>query len=370
MTAIPLIDLRAQYHAIKAEIDAAITAVLERGQFVLGPEGEAFEREMAAYCKTRDAIGVASGTDALELALRACGIGPGDEVLTTAFSFFATVEAIVAVGARPVFVDIEPATYTLDVAEIEQKLTSHTKAVIPVHLYGHPCAMDRLMDIARAHRLKVIEDCAQAIGADIGGRRVGGFGDAGCLSFYPTKNLAGYGDAGMVVTNDEAMAERIRLLRVHGSRRRYVHEIAGTNSRLDEIQAAILRVKLRHLEDWTRARRRHAERYTRSFHAAGAPRVATPRELAGSRHVYHLYSIRVPRRDEIHQMLAQRSIDTQVCYPSTLPAQPALKLLGIEPGRFPIAEAVAGDILSLPMYPELTPQHIEEVVQAVIQSAK
>ncbi|MBI3022073.1 MAG: DegT/DnrJ/EryC1/StrS family aminotransferase, partial [Candidatus Omnitrophica bacterium] len=217
----PLVDLRAQYRSIRREIDRAIRRVVAGGQFVLGPEVEAFEREAAAYCGTRYAVGVASGTDALELSLRACGIGPGDEVITSAYSFFATAEAIVAVGAAPAFVDIEPATYTLDPAEVAAKMTPRTKAIIPVHLYGHPCAMDRIMEIARAHRVKVIEDCAQAIGAVFRGRRVGSFGDAGCLSFYPSKNLGGYGDGGMVVTNSPSVAERIRLLRNHGSRERY-----------------------------------------------------------------------------------------------------------------------------------------------------
>jgi len=368
MSAIPLVDLRAQYHHLKAEIDAAIAAVLERGQFVLGPEVDAFESEMAAYCGTRHAIGVASGTDALELALRACGIGPGDEVITTALSFFATVEAIVAVGARPTFVDVEPATYTLNPAEVAAHITPKTKALIPVHLYGHPCAMDQLLPFATAHRLKLIEDCAQAIGAEWNNKRVGGFADAGCLSFYPTKNLAGYGDGGMVVTNDDAIAERIRLLRVHGSRRRYTHEVIGMNSRLDELQAAILRVKLRHLEEWTAARRRHAERYTRSF-AAAAQQMTLPRERPGYRHVYHLYAVRLARRDQVQERLAKRKIETQICYPSTLPAQPALQPWGIS-ARCPVAESVTNDLLALPMYPELTPSLIDEVVQAVLEGMR
>jgi dTDP-4-amino-4,6-dideoxygalactose transaminase len=369
MTAIPLVDLRAQYHQLKAEIDAAIAAVLERGQFVLGPEVEAFEGEMAAYGGTRHAIGVASGTDALELALRACGVGPRDEVITTALSFFATVEAIIAVGATPTFVDVEPVTYTVNPAHVAAKITPKTKALIPVHLYGHPCGMDQLLPLAKAHQLKVIEDCAQAIGAEWAGTRVGGFGDAGCLSFYPTKNLAGYGDGGMVVTNDDAVAERIRVLRVHGSRQRYTHELIGKNSRLDELQAAVLRVKLRHLEAWTEARRRHAERYTRAFHAAGAQQITLPRERPGYRHVYHLYAIRLPHRDQVQELLAKHKIESQVCYPSTLPAQPALKPWAIA-GRFPIAEAVTSDILALPMYPELTPPLIDEVVHTVLEGVR
>ncbi|MEK7214768.1 MAG: DegT/DnrJ/EryC1/StrS family aminotransferase, partial [Chloroflexota bacterium] len=258
---VPLVDLKAQYQRLKPEIDAAVGRVLASGQFILGPEVKALEQELAAYCGTTEAVSVASGTDALELSLRACGIGPGDEVITTASSFFATAEAILAVGARPVFVDIEPLTYTIDVAQIVPAVSPRTKAILPVHLYGHPCDMDALMRIAQRYKLLVIEDGAQAIGARDREQRVGSFGIAGCFSFFPSKNLGAYGDGGAVVTNDGKVAEHLRLLRVHGSSQKYVHTISGRNSRLDELQAAILRAKLPYLEAWHQARRQHAQTY-------------------------------------------------------------------------------------------------------------
>ena len=362
---IPLLDLTAQYHALKPQLDAAMQRVCASGQFILGPEVEALEQEVAASCGTSCAVAVASGTDALELSLRACGIGRGDEVLTTAFSFFATVEAILSVGATPVFVDIDPATYTLSPSAVDARLTPRTKALLPVHLYGHPCAMELLLAIARRHRLKVIEDCAQAIGARVGGRRVGSFGDAGCLSFYPTKNLGAYGDGGMVVTNDRAVAEQIRLLRAHGSRERYTHVALGRNSRLDELQAAILRVKLRCLDQWNEARRCHAQAYTEGFTRAGLDDVVVPQEAPGCAHAYHLYTIRLPDRQRIQDALAREGIATQVAYPSILPAQPALASMGFSAKEFPAATAAASGVLSLPMFPELTAEQIERVVGTV-----
>lgn len=362
---IPLVDLRAQYRAIQREIDQAISAVLHGGQFVLGPEVAALETEVAAYCGTRYAVAVASGTDALSLSLRAFGVGPGDEVVTTALSFFATAEAIVAVGATPVFADIEAVAYNLDPGQLESKVTSKTKAVIPVHLYGHPCAVDRILPLATRCGLRVIEDCAQAIGATLYGKRVGSFGDVGCLSFYPTKNLGAFGDGGMVLTNDGDVAERIRWLRNHGSREKYVHELLGTNSRLDELQAAILRVKLRHLEAWNAARRAHAQRYAARFRERGLDMITVPRELPGCRHAYHLFSVRLPHRDRVQQELAKRQVSSQVCYPRILPAQPALRPWCVGVGPFPVAEAVTRDVLSLPVYPELTPDLIDEVVAAI-----
>ncbi len=368
---IPLINLKAQYRAIKTEIDRAIRRVLGRGQFILGQEVEALERELAAYCGTKYAVGVASGTDALELSLRALGIGAGDEVITTAFSFFATAEAIVAVGARPVFADVELASYNLDPDDVERRISRRTKAILPVHLFGHPCAMDRLTAIAKTHRLKVIEDCAQAIGARFHGRRVGSFGDAAALSFYPSKNLGAYGDGGMVVTGDPRLAERIRLLRVHGSRRRYRHEVLGTNSRLDELQAAILRVKLRHLDRWTAARREHAVRYGRAFARRGLlDRVRPPREYPGCEHVYHLYTVRLAGRDRVQAALDGKGIATQVAYPVPLPAQPALAAFQKSNPVFPQTARAARKVLSLPMYPELTPLAIERVVEAMASLLK
>jgi dTDP-4-amino-4,6-dideoxygalactose transaminase len=366
---VPLIDLAAQYRALKPEIDRAIQRVLDSGQFILGPEVESLEREVAAYCGTKYAVGVASGTDALELSLRACGVGTGDEVLTTAYSFIATAEAIVAVGARPVFVDIDPVSYALDPAAIEPLVTKRTKAVIPVHLYGHPCGMDAVVRVARRHRLAVIEDCAQAIGARYRGRRVGSFGTAGALSFYPSKNLGGYGDGGMVVTNDKRVAEQVRLLRVHGSGERYRHATLGTNSRLDELQAAILRVKLRHLDRWTSARREHALRYRRAFARRGLlGRVQLPQERSGCEHVYHLYTVRVAGRGRLQATLEQQGIASQVAYPIPLPAQPALAAYRRSGQAFPHAARAAREVLSLPMYPELSPQAIETVVEAMAEA--
>ena len=365
MSTIPLIDLRAQYRSIKLEIDEAIQRVLDLGQFVLGPEVEALERELAAYCGTKHAVAVASGTDALQLSLRACGIGPGDDVLTSAYSFFATAEAILAVGARPRFVDIDPLTYTMDPEAVAASVTRRTTAILPVHLYGHPCDMDRVMAIARRYHLAVIEDCAQAIGAVHHGEWVGSFGQTAALSFYPTKNLGGYGDGGMVLTSNTRIAERVRLLRNHGSRSRYRHLAVGTNSRLDEVQAAILRVKLRHLNRWTRARRRHAALYAQQFRARHLTQVTLPQERAENVHVYHLYSIRTRRRDRLAALLARRGIDTQVAYPATIPAQAALTGLIRRRRAYPVAEAVSRDILSLPMYPELSPQAIMRVVREI-----
>lgn len=366
---IPLVDLRAQYRSIKPQVDAAIQRVLDRGQFILGPEAEVFEREVAAYCGARYGIAVASGTDALVLSLRALGIGPGDEVLTSAFSFFATAEAILAVGARPVFVDIEPASYALDASQISSRLTRRTKAIIPVHLYGHPCRMDQIMAIARAHRLKVVEDCAQAIGARYRGRPVGSFGDAGAFSFYPSKNLGAYGDGGMVVTTHAAVAARIRLLRNHGGRERYHHVAVGTNSRLDELQAAVLRVKLRRLAGWNEARRRHAARYGALLDRISGTALTLPSELPGCRHVYHLYVIRATRRGRLQRALEAEGIATQVAYPSTLPSQPALRSSAARPSRrYPQAQRAARDVLALPMYPELSPGAIRRIAGCVARA--
>jgi dTDP-4-amino-4,6-dideoxygalactose transaminase len=364
---IPLLDLRAQYRSIKPEIDTAIQQVLDRGQFILGPEVEVLEREVAAYCGTRHAIGVASGTDALELALRACGIGPGDEVITTAYSFFATAEAIVAVGAIPVFVDIELATYNIDPDQVAAAVTPKTKALLPVHLYGHPYAVDALQAIAHRHGLKVIEDCAQAIGAEYQGRRAGAFGDAGALSFFPTKNLGGYGDGGMVVTNYQATADQVRLLRVHGSKEKYWHLMMGRNSRLDELQAAILRVKLRHLDAWNSARRANAERYRAAFAKSGAL-VETPKELPGYQHVYHQFCVRSTRRDEVKARLTSAGIGCQVYYPSTLPAQPALSALGLQGKAFAHADSAVKELLALPMFPELSLEQITRIAQLAAAS--
>ncbi|MBI4354279.1 MAG: DegT/DnrJ/EryC1/StrS family aminotransferase [Candidatus Omnitrophica bacterium] len=360
---VPLIDLVAQYRAMKGEIDGAIQQVLDRGQFILGPEVEALEREVAAYCGTRYAVGVASGTDALELALRAWGIGRGDEVITSAFSFIAAAEAVVAVGATPVFVDIDAQTFALDPGQAVDAITSKTKAIIPVHLFGHPCDMEPILALARRHRLLVLEDCAQAIGARCRGKLVGSFGDAAIVSFYPSKNLGAYGDGGMVLTNDEVCARQVRLLRAHGSVQRYHHDVLGRNSRLDEMQAAIVRIKLRHLDEWNLARRRHALAYAQAIEQQHLTHVELPGERAGCEHVYHLYTIRVADRDRVQQALEAAGISTQVAYPSILPEQPALRRRARSVSVCPTARRAAAEVLSLPMYPELTAVQINDVVQ-------
>ena len=369
MPPIPLVDLRAQYRSIRPQLDRAVKAVLAGGQFILGPEVESLEKELAVYCGTRYAVAVASGTDALELALRASGIGPGHEVLTTAYSFVATAEAIVAAGAVPVFVDIEPARFALDPGALSSLVTRRTKAILPVHLYGHPCDMESIGRVARRHGLTVIEDCAQAVGARFGAKRVGSFGDAGALSFYPTKNLGACGDGGMVVTNNARLAERVRLLRVHGGRRRYYHDVLGVNSRLDELQAAILRVKLRQLDRWTAARRRHAAHYARALKRRGLlDRIQPPSERPDCEHVYHLYTVRAAERGRIQAALEAQGIATQVAYPLPLPAQRALAAYRVRNRAFPKAAQAAREVLSLPMYPELPAEAIEAVVEAVARA--
>lgn len=364
VTSVALLDLTGQFRALHGPLYRAVKRVLMSGQYILGPEVAAFERELAHYCGTRFAVAVASGTDALILSLRATGIGPGDEVITSAFSFFATAEAIVAVGATPVFADIDLATYNLNPTSVEAQLSRRTRAIIPVHLYGLPCDMRAIMRIAKRRRLRVIEDCAQAIGASVHGRRVGSIGDAGAFSFYPTKNLGGCGDGGAVVTNSAALAKQVRLLRAHGSRERYIHLQLGTNSRLDELQAAILRVKLRVLPRWTAARRRLAAAYMLALRGVGVEELLLPHEARGARHVYHLYCVRVPHRDRVAARLARQGIATQVAYPSTLPAQLALRAWAPR-RRFPVAEKVAREILALPLYPELPLAAVARVADAI-----
>jgi len=361
---IPILDLRAQYHSIEREIDTAVGGVLEAGSFILGPNVKALEQEIARYCGCGYGIGMASGTDALRLAMDALEIGPGDEVITTPFTFVATANTVSRAGATPVFVDIDPRTFNIDPARIEAAITERTRAIVPVHLYGQPCDMKPIMDLAAAHRLPVIEDSAQAIGATYDGRPVSSFGIIGCFSFYPTKNLGAYGDAGMAVTCSEEIAALLDVLRRHGGRVKYYHERIGYNSRLDEIQAAILRVKLRHLDDWTAARRRVAARYDELL--AGAP-VTTPYCAPNARHVYHQYTIRAPRRDELEAFLKSKGIGTMIYYPVPLHRQEIYADLGLGPGSLPEAERAAQEVLSLPIYPELTDGQIEEVAAAIRQ---
>ncbi len=364
---VPLTDLTAQYHSLKSDIDAAIARTLESGSFILGGEVESFEKMTASYCGATHAAGVASGTDALHLALLACGIGEGDEVLTTPFTFIATAESIHKCGATPVFVDIEPHTCNMDISQLERHLTARTRGIVPVHLYGHPCDMTQIMAFASAHRLKVVEDCAQALGSTWRGQKVSSFGDAGCLSFFPSKVLGAYGDGGMVVTSDPAIADHVKVLRSHGSRKKYFHDMPGFNSRLDSLQAAILKVKLAHLDQWLDNRRSIAASYKRLL--ADIPGVSPLGELPGAHHVYNYYTIRIAggavTRDTVAAHLKSCGIATAVYYPKSLHLQPVFAYLGHKASDFPVSEAAQEETLSLPMYPELTEAQVSEVVEAL-----
>ena len=359
---IPFVDLKAQYHCIKPEIDAAIGRVLESSEFVLGSEVAAFEREFAAYCQADQAIGVSTGTSALHLALLAAGVGPGDEVITVPFTFVATVATIVYTGAKPVLVDIDPATFTMDVTQIEAAITPRTKAIVPVHLYGQCADMDPILAIARQHGLIVIEDAAQAHGAEYHGRRAGSMGDLGCFSFYPGKNLGAYGEGGAVTTNNAEYARTIRMLRNWGAARKYEHVLKGYNFRLQGIQGAVLRVKLGYLEGWTEARRAHAARYDELLLSSG---VETPAARPDSRHVYHIYAIRTRNRAGLQQALKAQGIETGIHYPMPVHLLPAHSDLGYGAGDFPHSEAAAREVLSLPMFAELTEEQIGAVAGAI-----
>ncbi len=366
---IPVLDLARQTQALRAELDTAIDAVLRSGHFILGTNVEAFEREFAQYCGARHAVGVASGTDALELALRALDIGAGDEVITTPFTFVATAEAISCVGATPVFADVEPESYNLDPKAVERVISPKTKAMIVVHLYGRPARLDAFERIARERGIHLIEDCAQSAGSRYRQRHVGTFGIAGCFSFFPSKNLGAFGDGGMVTTDDERVAGRVRRLRVHGSAKKYCHEEIGCNSRLDELQAAILRVKLRHLAEWVEARRAVARRYTDGLQElARAGVLALPVESSECYSSYHLYTVASSAREQLQESLRQRDIATAVHYPVPLHRQPAYAFLGYHAGRCPNAERASTEVLSLPCFPELAPQEIDLVLGAVRQA--
>ena len=361
-TSIPLVDLKAAYRRLQAEIDAAAARVLAGGWYILGPEVRAFEEEFAAYLGLADAVGVASGTDALMLALRALGIGPSDEVITVAHTAVATVAAIELAGATPRLVDIDPTTYTLNPALLAAAITPRTRAIIPVHLYGGPADMDAILAVARAHDLAVVEDCAQAHGARYKGRMVGTMGDVAAFSFYPTKNLGALGDGGAVATNRPDVAGRLRLLRQYGWRERYVSDVAGYNSRLDELQAALLRVRLRHLDAENDARRRLAATYDAALAGLPLARLST---AGDNRHVYHLYVIATTDRDALAARLAAQGIGTGVHYPVPVHLQPAYAHLGYAPGSLPATEAAARAILSLPMYPDLPAAGVETVAMAI-----
>jgi len=365
---VPQLDLAAQYAAIGSEIRTAVERVMSSQQFVLGREGAALEEEIAKLCGVTHGIGLASGTDALILALRACGVQPGDEVLLPPFTFVATGSAVSALGAKPVFADIRPDTYNLDPSELQRRVTTRTRAIVVVHLYGLAADMDPVLAFARARHLPVIEDNAQAIGASYKGRRTGSLADAACVSFYPTKNLGAYGDAGMVVTNSPELAARIRTLRNHGQSEKYRSTEPGWNSRLDEIQAAILRVKLRHLSNWQRARQFHAAEYNRLL--SQIPGVMPPLEPQGYEHVYHQYTIRIEYRDALQKFLSERQIGSTIYYPYPLHLQPIYSSLGHKPGDFPHAERAAQEVLSLPMYPELRNEQIARVVNAIAEFLK
>jgi dTDP-4-amino-4,6-dideoxygalactose transaminase len=364
---IPYGNLQAQYRAIKPEIDAAIARVLDSAQFILGDEVAAFEREFAEYCDAGDAVALNSGTSALHLAFLAVGIQPGDEVVTVPFTFVATAQAILYAGARPVFVDINSHTYTMDPDRLEEAITPRTKAIVPVHLYGHPADMDPILDIARRHGLAVIEDAAQAHGSLYKGRRCGSMGHISAFSFYPGKNLGAYGEGGAAVTSDPVFAKTMRTLRSWGEERRYEHTVKGFNYRMDGIQGAILRVKLRYLEQWTEIRRSHAAEYSRRFAGSG---LGVPIEDAGCRHVYHVYAVRLVNRDATRDRLQAEGIQTGVHYPIPIHLQPGYRDLGYSAGDFPVSESVAAQVLSLPMYPELTVPQIDTVSDAVLAAER
>ncbi|WP_435009408.1 DegT/DnrJ/EryC1/StrS family aminotransferase [Tundrisphaera lichenicola] len=366
--AVPALDLKAQYQTIRDEIEPVVRQVLESQYFILGPEVSSFEAEAAAYCEARHAVGCSSGSDALLLPLLAIDLQPGDEVITSPYSFFATAGAIWRTGARPVFVDIDPETYNIDPARIEAAITPKTRAIIPVHLYGQAADMDPINAIARKHKLFVLEDAAQAIGAGYHGKRAGTLGDAAAFSFYPSKNLGGFGDAGMVTTNDTPLGQKVARLRVHGMEPKYHHHEVGYNARIDALQAAILRVKLRHLDDWTAGRRDVADRYSRLFGEQGLGEVATlPTEKSGNFHVYNQFVIRVPAdaRDPLRAHLADNKVGSEIYYPIPLHLQTCFASLGHKPGDFPEAEAAAAETIALPMYPELTDQALAHVVGSI-----
>lgn len=370
---VPFINLKAQYEGLRGEMEEAIKEVLESQRFILGPKVRALEEALAHYIGVKEAIGVASGTDALVLSLMALGVGEGDEVITTPFTFFATAGAIMRVGARPVFVDIDPRTYNLDPSLLEERITPRAKVILPVHLFGQCADMGPILEVAERHGLKVVEDAAQAMGADYtvdsSPRRAGSMGHLGCFSFYPTKNLGGAGDGGLVVTGEEELAERVRLLRVHGARRKYEHELVGINSRLDELQAAVLLAKLPHLEEWTAKRIAKAHRYDELFAEADheALGIGLPVVEYRNRHVFHQYVIRVPHRDALRSHLQEVGVETEVYYPLPLHLQPCLQSLGYREGDFLQAEKAAREVLALPIHPELTAEEQEYVVEQIVQ---
>jgi dTDP-4-amino-4,6-dideoxygalactose transaminase len=357
---IPFGDLRRQYHSIKDKVDEAISKVLNKGSFILGENVESFEQEFSSFCGAKFGVGVGSGTEALHLSLLACGVKPGDEVITVANTAVPTVSAISFANAIPVFVDIDQESHNINPSKIEEKISEKTKVILPVHLYGQPADMDRILEVADQYKLKVVEDACQAHGAEYKGRKVGTFGNTGCFSFYPSKNLNAYGDGGVVVTNDEEIAIRLKMLRNYGKERRYYNPIKGFNSRLDEIQASILRVKLKYLDEWNEKRREIAQLYNTFLKT-----VIKPKEMDYAKHVYHLYVIRSPKREQLQMYLREKGIGTLIHYPIPIHLQGAYRELGLKDGSLPITEKYASEILSLPIFPELTNEEIEYISTSV-----
>ncbi len=365
---IPMLDLKAQHAKIANEVRAAIEGVLESQQLILGPEVAAFEREIASYCGAAHGVGCASGSDALLLALMACGVGQGDEVITTPFTFFATAGSVVRLGARPVFVDIEPGTFNIDTRRLREAISERTRSIMPIHLFGQCADMDAINEAASERGIAVIEDAAQAIGAEYRGRRAGSLGAIGAFSFYPSKNLGGAGDGGMLTTNDAALAERLRVLRAHGAKNKYFHDYVGINSRLDSLQAAILRVKFNYLDEWAEARRANAQIYIRKFQDSGlveSEKVKLPMAMDWARHVYNQFVIRVEQRDGLKSFLAERGIGTEIYYPLPLHLQNCFKDLGYKEGDLPESELASKEVLAIPVYPELGEEEIDYIVEQV-----
>ncbi len=363
---IPLVDLKKQCQGIKEEVLAEIGQVLDGMQLFLGKNVQALESNFAAYCGAGFGIGVGSGTDALHIALRACGIGPGDEVITVSHTFIATVEAIILAGARPVLVDIDAETYNLDPAQIEKRINQRTKAILPVHLYGHPANMGPILELAQTYKLKVIEDACQAHGAEYKGRRTGSLGDIGCFSFYCTKNLGAYGEAGIITTSDPELAKMCRMLRDHGQNAKYYHSMMAVNGRLDEIQAAVLNVKMPHLDDWTEKRRSIA----RTYNASLPSQIIKPQEMPWAKHVYHVYTVRTPNREQLREWLGSKGISTGMHYPVPVHLQDAWRNYSGDNYSLPVTEKITGEILSLPMYPELTDEEVSYICECIQEFAK
>jgi len=359
---IGMVNLKRQYQNIKNDIDNAVHGVLNNCHFILGPDVALLESEIAQYLNVNYAVGVASGTGALHLALLACGIGAGDEIITTPFTFIATCEAITYCRAVPVFVDIDPKTFNIDPGKIKQKITKRTKAILPVHMYGQAAEMDPILEIARKHKIKVIEDVAQAFGGEYKHKKLGTFGDAGCTSFFPSKNLGGYGDGGMIFTNKKEIAEKVKLLRVHGSKEKYDHELVGYNSRLDSLQAAILRVKLKFLDQWNNMRATHAARLNKLFSGCN---ITTPYSEPYNNHVYHLYAILINNRDKCQEFLKKKGIASAIHYPIPAPLQKSFEHLGYSSADLPVSYEISQKTLSLPMFPELNEEEVNYIVEGV-----